>query len=46
MDGFGAAMTDSSTWLMSTKLSTSQRAELLKKLFSPTSGTAFRTCGS
>ena len=34
IDGFGAAMTDSSAWLLATKLSSSQRAELLNRLFS------------
>jgi glucosylceramidase len=38
MDGFGAAMTDSSAWLLATKLSAGQRAELLGRLFSPSSG--------
>jgi glucosylceramidase len=38
MDGFGAAMTDSSAWLMATKLSASQRAELVNRLFSPSAG--------
>ena len=38
MDGFGAAMTDSSSWLMANKLSASQRADLLNRLFSPATG--------
>jgi glucosylceramidase len=38
MDGFGAAVTDSSAWLMSTQMSTSQRNTLMKRLFDPVSG--------
>ena len=35
MDGFGAALTDSSAWLLQTKLSSIQRADLLNRLFAP-----------
>jgi glucosylceramidase len=38
MDGFGAAFTDSSTYLISNKLTASQRTTLMTNLFSPTSG--------
>ena len=38
MDGFGAAMTDSSAWLIATKLSASQQADLLSRLFAPSAG--------
>ena len=38
MDGFGAAVTDSSAWLIYNKMSTSQRATLMQNLFSPTQG--------
>src|SRR5258706_3164380 len=38
MDGFGAAMTDSSAWLIYNKLSTSQRNPLMQSLFSNTNG--------
>ncbi len=38
MDGFGAAMTDSSAWLIYNKLSTSQRNTLMQSLFSNTNG--------
>jgi glucosylceramidase len=38
MDGFGAALTDSSAWLIGTKLSTGQRSDLLNRLFSPSAG--------
>jgi O-glycosyl hydrolase len=38
MDGFGAAMSDSSAWLIYNKLSTSQRNDLMQKLFSSTNG--------
>jgi glucosylceramidase len=38
MEGFGAALTDSSAWLISTRMSSAQRAELLRKLFDPTDG--------
>jgi glucosylceramidase len=33
IDGFGASLTDSSSWLISQKLSKSQRAQLLEMLF-------------
>ena len=33
IDGFGASLTDSSAWLISQKLSSSQRAQLLEMLF-------------
>jgi len=35
MVGFGAAMTDSSAWLLQNKLSTSQRSALLNELYGP-----------
>lgn len=38
MDGFGAAVTDSSAWLIHDNLSTSQQATLMQNLFSPTQG--------
>jgi glucosylceramidase len=38
MAGFGAAMTDTSAWLISTKLSASNHTQLLSALFSPTNG--------
>ncbi len=38
IDGFGAAMTDSSAWLIDNKLSAAARQSLLADLFSPTDG--------
>ena len=38
MDGFGAAITDSSAWLIYTKMSTTQRYNLMKSLFDPVNG--------
>jgi glucosylceramidase len=38
MDGFGAAVTDSSAWLIYTQMSTSQRNNLMKRLFDPVNG--------
>lgn len=38
MDGFGASMTDSSAWLIGTKLAEAERHALLIDLFSPTKG--------
>lgn len=38
MDGFGASLTDSSAWLISKKLGTEQRRNLMKKLFDPAVG--------
>lgn len=38
MDGFGAAMTDSSAWLLGTKMTEGERHKLLVDLFSPTEG--------
>jgi glucosylceramidase len=38
MDGFGASLTDSSAWLISNKLSVTQRNWLMQLLFSPSSG--------
>jgi glucosylceramidase len=35
MDGFGAAMTDSSAWLLQNKLNALQRAVLLRELYGP-----------
>jgi len=38
MAGFGAAVTDSSAWLMYTRMSTSQRNDLMQRLFDPANG--------
>ena len=38
MSGFGAAMTDSSAWLIQNELNSSQRTALMDQLFSPTNG--------
>ncbi|WP_084718927.1 ricin-type beta-trefoil lectin domain protein [Streptacidiphilus carbonis] len=38
MDGFGAAMTDSSAWLLSDKLSSAAHTNLMNALFSPSQG--------
>jgi glucosylceramidase len=38
MIGFGAAVTDSSAWLIYSKMSNSQRATLMQKLFDPNQG--------
>ncbi|WP_263355192.1 glycoside hydrolase family 30 protein [Acidicapsa acidisoli] len=38
MDGFGAAMTDSSAWLLQDQLTASQRKEVMRKLFDPRQG--------
>jgi glucosylceramidase len=38
IDGFGASLTESSAWLLSTKLTESQRTDLLQKLFDPQKG--------
>ena len=38
MDGFGGSMTDSSAWLISNKLSATQRTTLMQQLFSPSAG--------
>lgn len=38
IDGFGAAMTDSSSWLLDTGLDPAARDGLLRELFSPTDG--------
>ncbi|QYR22245.1 discoidin domain-containing protein [Paenibacillus sp. sptzw28] len=38
VQGFGAAMTDSSAWLIGNKMSDAQRTELIKNLFDPSSG--------
>jgi glucosylceramidase len=35
MTGFGAAMTDSSAWLLHTRMSAEQRADLLRELYGP-----------
>jgi glucosylceramidase len=43
MDGFGAAFTDSSTWLTWNKQSASQRDALLTKLFDRTNGIGLST---
>ncbi len=42
MDGFGAAMTDASAWVLYTKLSTAQRNEAMTKMFDRTNGIALR----
>jgi glucosylceramidase len=38
IDGFGAAMTDSSAWLLEKQLSPAQRAGVMRKLFDPHQG--------
>ena len=38
MDGYGAAVTDSSAWLIETGMSATQRSALLQSLFSPSTG--------
>lgn len=38
IEGFGAAMTDSSAWLIRNKLTAANRDALMNKLFSPTAG--------
>lgn len=38
IDGFGAAMTDSSAWLLEEQLSAGQRREVMRKLFDPAGG--------
>ena len=38
MSGFGAAMTDSSAWLLQNKLTAAQRDKLMRQMFSPQSG--------
>src|SRR5262249_38811124 len=38
MDGFGGALTDSSAWLIQTRLSASQRDSFMRGVFSPTTG--------
>jgi len=38
MAGFGAAMTDTSAWLISTKLNASSHTQVMNALFSPTNG--------
>ena len=38
MSGFGAAMTDSSAWLLQNEMSAAQRDKLMRQLFSPTAG--------
>ncbi len=38
IDGFGAAVTDSSAWLISTQMSAGQRDNLMKRLFDPVNG--------
>jgi glucosylceramidase len=42
MVGFGAALTDSSAWLLQNAMSASQRAALLRELFGPPPGLNFR----
>jgi glucosylceramidase len=41
MDGFGAALTDSSAWLLRNRLGQSQRTALLQELFGPPPGLDF-----
>ncbi|MGY3039157.1 glucosylceramidase [Rhodanobacter sp. TND4EL1] len=41
MSGFGAALTDSSAWLIQNRLSASQRTALLQELFGPPPGLNF-----
>jgi glucosylceramidase len=38
MSGFGAALTDSSAWLLQNRMSAAQRDKLMRQLFSPESG--------
>lgn len=38
ISGFGAALTDSSAWLMENRMSAAQRDKLLRQLFSPEAG--------
>jgi glucosylceramidase len=38
IDGFGAAMTDSSAWLIETRMSADQRSALMTNLFDPVAG--------
>src|SRR3954454_20330131 len=38
VSGFGAAMTDSSSWLLQNKLTAVQRDKLMRQMFSPQSG--------
>ena len=38
MDGFGASLTDSATWLLSNKLTSSKRTQVINNLFSKASG--------
>ncbi|MGH2346402.1 MAG: glycosyl hydrolase, partial [Chloroflexota bacterium] len=38
MDGFGAALTDTSAWLIAERLNAATRAVLMRALFSPTQG--------
>lgn len=38
IDGYGAAMTDSSAWLLEEQLTPAQRKEVMQKLFSPHAG--------
>ena len=38
IDGFGASLTDSSAWLLHDQLTESQRREVMKKLFDPSTG--------
>src|SRR5579884_2324794 len=38
MEGFGAAMTESSAWLIRTKLPAARRDQLMRKLFDPAEG--------
>src|ERR1700736_6476352 len=38
IDGFGASLTDSSSWLIGNKLDLGQRRALLRSLFDPTDG--------
>jgi glucosylceramidase len=38
ISGFGAAMTDSSAWLLQNKLTATQRDKLMRQVFSPQSG--------
>ena len=46
MTGFGAALTDSSAWLIRNKLNSSQRAALLRELFGPPPGSTSTCCAS
>jgi glucosylceramidase len=43
LHGFGASLTDSSAWLIGTRMSVEQRAELMRRLFDPSTGIGLST---